>query len=345
MKKLLLLLPLAWLIASCASLPQNTDAVSRKITCGPGSEDIELDSSSGKPRLIISCNQRRTPKKGDTARYAPFGEIMEYGFDGKPATIMPRVGGPQGAMFNPHGFSIAQVNGKALLYVVNHSKPSPKVKQNHIEVYAIQGSTLQHLRTISGPELVSPNDCFATARGDVYYTNDSGKHGMLLEKMFRARKSTVYCVTPDDKKIQVAKHLAYANGVYVQYDSLNSSKNIYISTVQQKGLFKYGANAKRENIMKIDGQDNVMKCGHYFVVSCHPKPIAFLKHAVNPAKLSPTHVWALNIQTGKYQMIFADDGSRVSTGSTGIYYKGKLYVSQVFQPYVLEVDLPGALNF
>ena len=44
-------------------------------------------------------------------------------------------------------------------------------------------------------------------------------------------------------------------------------------------------------------------------------------------------------------MIFADDGSRVSTGSTGIYYKGKLYVSQVFQPYVLEVDLPDALNF
>lgn len=229
-----------------------------------------------------------------------------------------------------------------MLYVVNHSKPSPKVKENRIEVYAIQGSTLQHTRTISGPELVSPNDCFATPEGDVYYTNDSGKRGMLLEKLFRAKKSTVYRVTPNDKKIQVAKRLAYANGVYVQNDT---AKTIYISTVQQKGLFKYSTNAKRQNLMKVDGQDNVMKCDNYFVVACHPKPIAFLKHAVNPAKLSPTHVWALNIQTGKYQMIFADDGSRVSTGSTGIYYKGKLYVSQVFQPYVLEVDLPDALNF
>lgn len=363
MKFLYLFVITVALAASCKVMPPNTAATSRQIVCGPGPEDMELDSSAGKPRMIISCSQRREGKKGDTTQYKQFGEIMEYYFDGKPATVMPRVGGPTGKMFNPHGISIATVNGKRLLYAVNHSKISAKVKENHIEVYELQGSTLTHIRTISGPELISPNDCFATSLGDVYFTNDSGKGNYLWEKLWKLKKSTVYKVNSVTTYLE-ADHLAYANGIYrdccdtvtfnTKTDTAESYKmgTLYVSTVQQKGLFAYrkgnalynyphaGILAEAtKNIMPVNGQDNIMRCGDNLVVACHPKPIKFLKHAINPAKHSPTHVWAYNIKTGKYQMVFADDGSRVSTGSTAILYKGKLYVSQVFQPYILEVDL------
>lgn len=354
------------LLASCAAMPKNTEATSRQVVCGPGPEDMELDSSAGAPRLIISCSQRRESTK--KIKYEAFGEIMQYGFDGKPAVAMERRGGPVGAMFNPHGISIAKVDGKQMLYVVNHSKPSPKVKENHIEVYQIIGNTLVHIRTISGPLLISPNDCFATEDGNVYYTNDSGKKGYLIEKLFRAKKSTVYCVTPANEFKLVVNKLAYANGIYVEkrnvnaevitYDSLATNKvayaeyEVYVSTVQQKKLLKmvYCPNMldmhnieelfPKKNIMPVYGQDNIMRCGDNLVVACHPKPIKFLKHAMDPAKFSPTHVYKLNIKTGEYKCIFVDDGSRVSTGSTAILYKGKLYVSQVFQPYILEVDMP-----
>jgi hypothetical protein len=352
------------LLASCATMPKNTEATSRQIVCGPGPEDIELDSSAGKPRMIISCAQRRESSKKVT--YDAFGEIMEYGFDGKPATIMPRIGGPTGAMFNPHGFSIARVGGRNLLYVISHAKPSPKIKENHIEVYEIQGSNLLYVKTISGPELVSPNDCFATTDGDVFFTNDSGKGNYLWEKMWRLKKSTVYCVKADGTKHLVGSKMAYANGIYVidtgiigdwilktptGQDTVHYKYlDMYVSTVQQKALFKKSTvvemgdldklyNNKPNNILPVFGQDNIMRCGNNLVVACHPKPIKFLKHALNPKKLSPTHFYTVDITTGQYQCIFVDDGSRVSTGSTAILYKGKLYVSQVFQPYVLEVDI------
>lgn len=360
MKNLYLFVFLLVLLASCATMPKNTEATSRQIVCGPGPEDIELDSSAGKPRLIISCAQRRESSK--KATYDAFGEMMEYGFDGKPATIMPRIGGPTGAMFNPHGFSIAKVGGKSLLYVISHAKPSPKIKENHIEVYEIQGSNLLHVKTISGPELISPNDCFANKEGRVYFTNDGGKGNYLWEKLWRLKKSTVYCVMPDGSINLVFNKLAYANGVYedlykaasftindagkqVQADSV-TVRYLFVSTVQQKGMFYSTMGLEPNynqlgNALPVMGQDNIMRCGNNLVVACHPKPLKFLKHAVNPKKLSPTHVYTVDIATGSQAInrIFVDDGSRISTGSTAIIYKDKLYISQVFQPYILEVDI------
>ncbi len=348
------------LLASCAAMPKNTEATSKQIVCGPGPEDMELDSSSGAPRLIISCSQRRESTK--KIKYEAFGEIMQYGFDGKPAVAMERKGGPVGAMFNPHGISIANVNGKQMLYVVNHSKPSPKVKENHIEVYEIQGNTLLHIRTISGPELISPNDCFGNREGRIYFTNDSGKGSYLWEKFWKLKKSTVYCVMPDGSIKQVLDKLAYANGVYEslykagvsEIDSTGKAiprdsvlvRYLFVSTVQQKALYYSTMGAEPNgntlgNALPVYGQDNIMLCGNTLVVACHPKPIKFLKHALNPAKQSPTHVYTVDIKTGNetIQRIFVDDGSRISTGSTAILYKGKLYISQVFQPFILEVDM------
>jgi len=359
MKNLFYLFPILFL-AACAAMPKNTEATSIQIPCGPGPEDMELDSSAGAPRLIISCSQRRESTK--KVKYEAFGEIMQYGFDSQPATIMIRFGGPVGAMFNPHGISIANVNGKQMLYVVNHAKPSPKVKQNRIEVYEIQGNTLLHIRTISGPELISPNDCFGNREGRIYFTNDSGKGNYLWEKFWRLKKSTVYCVMPDGTIKLVLDKLAYANGVYemlykagrVVVDSLGKKnpkdsmlvRYLFVSTVQQKAMF-YSTMGNEPNgdvlgnALPVMGQDNIMLCGNNLVVACHPKPIKFLKHALNPAKQSPTHVYTVDIKTGNetIQRVFVDDGSRISTGSTAIVYKNKLYISQVFQPYILEVDM------
>lgn len=332
-------------------MPKNTQAVSSNIECGPGPEDMELDSSAGKPRLIISCNQRRKNDKKHT--YQAFGEIMEYGFDDKPATIIPRTGGPTGTQFNPHGFSIATVNGKRLLYVINHAKLEGDKRENRIEVYELKGSQLTHQKTITGPELVSPNDCFANNQGEVFFTNDSGGKHYLWEKLWRLKKSTVYCVKPDGSKEMVANKMAYANGIIqVCCDTLLSPSlenpeqvteivrpALVVTTVQQKAMFRCHTIDFKKNIMPVFGQDNVMQCGDELVVACHPKPMKFLKHAMNAEKHSPTHVWAYNLKTGAYRRIFADDGSRVSTGSTAIVYKGKLYVSQVFQPYILAVDM------
>lgn len=348
------------LLASCAVMPKNTEATSKQIVCGPGPEDMELDSSGGKPRLIISCNQRRKSTK--KIQYEAFGELMEYGFDGKPAVVIPRIGGPQGTLFNPHGFSIATVIGKRLVYVINHAKISEKKKENRIEVYELSGSQLNHIKTITGPELISPNDCFGNREGRIYFTNDSGKGSYLWEKLWRLKKSTVYCVMPDGSIKQVLDKLAYANGVYEilykagasEIDSTGKAiprdsvlvRYLFVSTVQQKALYYSNMGAEPNgntlgNSLPVMGQDNIMLCGNTLVVACHPKPIKFLKHAINPAKKSPTHVYTVDIKTGNetIQRIFVDDGSRISTGSTAIIYKNKLYISQVFQPYILEVDM------
>jgi hypothetical protein len=43
--------------------------------------------------------------------------------------------------------------------------------------------------------------------------------------------------------------------------------------------------------------------------------------------------------TGEYSTIYSTDGSTISAGSTAIIFGKHLYICQVFDPYILKVEL------
>jgi hypothetical protein len=141
----------------------------------------------------------------------------------------------------------------------------------------------------------------------------------------------------------VSKGFAYANGITVQHCPYD---NILLSTTRSNKLFSLqsgGDNAEGyypKMIAKLKGLDNITFLNEKEVlVTAHLKQIAFMKHAGNPKKISPSVVYRVNIATGESTAIYSNDGSSISAASTALYYRGKLYISQVFEPFVLKCDL------
>lgn len=349
-------------MASCASLPKNSDNVTRQLKCGPGPEDMVLDSTSSSPRLLISCSQRRTDKKHPEL-YPAFAEIMEYRFDGQEAKTLPRTGEPAGFVFDPHGIDIITVKNETYLYVVNHRDD---INQHYIVQYVVQADKLVFKQQFTSAFMVSPNDCVAAPYGRVYVTNDSGKRNALGEKLFKKKRANVVMFDSLGNCSVVAEKLAYANGLYVDKDTvytpgfdigpdteINTKKmhydvvyGLYVSTVQQKALFRYKANADGTlnvdtNIAPYFGYDNITRYGDELIVVAHPKPLKFLAHMKNAKKPSPGITYAIKNRTKEptTRVLFADDGKRISCNSTGLIYKNRLYICQVFEPFILEVDL------
>ncbi|MBE8398076.1 arylesterase, partial [Leptospira borgpetersenii serovar Hardjo-bovis] len=62
-----------------------------------------------------------------------------------------------------------------------------------------------------------------------------------------------------------------------------------------------------------------------------------LRHIGNPEYLSPTIVFRIS-SDGTFQEVFANSGDLISAGSTAIPFEGRLYIAQVFNPYILNCE-------
>jgi len=64
-----------------------------------------------------------------------------------------------------------------------------------------------------------------------------------------------------------------------------------------------------------------------------------LRHKNNPEVLSPSVIYEVDTLTGEKSVLFSDDGSLISAASTGLRYGKYLYISQVFDNFVLKVEM------
>lgn len=334
------------LICSCVKLPVSDVQYSdyKKLMVGSGPEDMVLDTYSSKnPRLLVSCSERRIKNSG-------FGEIYSLDISTGQSQILPRKKNPDSLVFRPHGMDLVKnINGEILLYCISHNE----LKREHsIIIYRVFGDRLEFQQKLDSPFLVSPNDVSAIPSGEIFVTNDSGKRGSLLEHLFKLKRSNVvmyvennYFKNPlngDWEKKPVwqiaAANLSYANGV-----AAGGLSKIYVSTVRGNQLISYKMNEKgngfgeKKIIAKIKGPDNISFISeNEILLPCHLNQYAFLKHYKNPKKKSPSVIYKINILTGEIKVAYSNDGSQISAASTAINYHGKLYISQVFEPYILE---------
>lgn len=310
------------------SLKAQTPNAYQKIEVGFGPEDFELDTFNNRQRLIISCSSRRTT---DPA----FKEIVAMNLSNNRTEVLPRKNEPAGLAFSPHGTDLQIVDGKLKLYVVNH----PKGGNDQILIYVVQDDALWFEQAIESPLFISLNSVAALPSGHFYVTNDAGKKNSNWEKLFAMRRSSVvfYHITARQSKL-VKDKLAYANGLAIKGNTL------YVSTTQKKDLLEMhivddGSLTLSRKFKGQKGMDNLTIAGNWLFLPAHPKFLKFIGHMRDASKYSPAEVFVYLLDTGAYAKVFTDSGQNISAPATALYYKGFLYIGQVFNTHLLKVPL------
>lgn len=315
------------IISCCIPQPVVAQTVLERIQVQPGPEDMVLDTSRMGPRLIISCCGRREIHK-------PFGGMVSLDLRTGEQYVMKRMNEPEGILFRPHGIYL---DGD-LLYVISHEK---EPDYHPVLLYRVDGKQLHFVEEIFTDHQHSPNALVTGPRGEIYLVNDSGKRGSMWEKALKLKRASVEKLEKSSdgswEAETVATGLGYPAGINRMGDELFVGdailRRIHPYMITPEGLIPTG------EIKGLKGNDNIRIYQGQLLVPGHVKPLKFIKHAKNPEKLSPVDVFLANPGTGEHTTLFSTNGETISGGSTSIIYGKQLYISQVFDPWILKVEL------
>ncbi len=184
---------------------------------------------------------------------------------------------------------------------------------------------------------ISPNDICVFKDGSFWITNDAGKRNSTFERMLKLKRSTIIHTDLHGNAKIAADNLAYANGITYKENKL------YVSTTMQGKVFIYdigeGNLNNRKILAEVKGGDNLTWYGDDLLVTSHQKFLAFIKHVKNSDKKSPSVVYRINPGSGEKKLLYSDEGDEISAASTAIMYDNNLYISQVFDPFILKVEM------
>jgi hypothetical protein len=315
------------IILCCLALQVSGQTVVERIPLKPGPEDMVLDTLHGDPGLIVSCSGRRESDK-------PYGEMVLYNLKSGKQEVMKRLNEPAKILFRPHGIYL---DGD-LLYVISHEK---EPDYHPVLVYRVDGNQLDFVELIYTSHQHSPNALVTGPGREIYLVNDSGKRGSMMEKALKLKRASVQKLTKGSdgawKAEMVADKLGYPAGINRIGDHLYVGDavlhKIHVYQISKNGLSPVG------EISKLKGNDNIRIYKGQLLTPGHVKAMKFIKHARKPEKKSPVDVYLADPATGEYSVIYSTDGSTISGGSTAIIYDNHLYICQVFDPFILKVEL------
>lgn len=308
------------------------DVACHKINIAPGPEDFVLDIWHGAPRLLVSSHDRRNPETS--------GGIFYLNLDTEATGELKRVGEPASiAAFKPHGMDIRMSGEEVFLYVILHD-PAGRMKshENAIAVYLVGNTELQFRDLLEDSScLWSPNDLSVMPGGEIYVTNDRRND---LDVYFKRKSSEIVYYQPDTRTwSMVADQLAFANGIYAEAD------RVFVTETLGDGFLMFprlpdGRLGPKETIVRMKGGDNIMKYGDYFLTTAHYDDLAFLKHKRNSENHSPSIVFRIRPEVYSKEVMYVNTGETISAASTAMVFNNKMYISQVFDPFIVVCDVP-----
>lgn len=322
----LLLLTILYTSTACSPPESGPRMIGEKIEVGPGPEDMVLDTLHG-PRLLISCSARRD-------EYRPYGEIEALDLHSMERKIMVRHGEPDSLSFHPHGIFLAG----DLLYVISHEK---EPDDHPILIYRVKADSLEYIEGIHNPLLNSPNALVKGSEGEIFVVNDAGKRGSILEKVLKLKRASLVSLKKSPEGTWTSQYVAIELGYPAGINRIGNT--VYVGDAIQNRLHVYriGENGltPKAPIGGLKGNDNLRIHDGKILTCCHIKPMRFIGHAKNPDKNSPVEVFLVDPRSGESESLFASDGSQISGASTAIIHEDVLYISQVFEPFLLAVKL------
>ncbi len=315
---------------------QEIAADCRAIPAVPGPEDIEVDHATG--IAFVSGYDRRAVASGVPGAGAIRGGIYVIDLNEPQENWALRPVTPnEPADFRPHGISLYEGNGVKRLFAVSH--PSTGVET--VEIFDIgEGGMLTHVRSVTSDVFISLNDVVAAGPESFYATNDHGTRsemGKLVDDLLLLRNANV--VYFDGEKGEVAADtILYANGINLSEDG----RTMYVSALLSMAMNLYerdpetGALRWYDTVRLGTGVDNIdRQPDGTLLIGAHPDIIAFLGHAGDPAKHSPSQVVRIEPDTKRAGTIYLNLGEEISGISVAAGYGDLMLLGQVFEPEVL----------
>ncbi len=305
----------------------------------PGPEDMDLirDSST----LLVSSHERRNSLKD-------LGAIFEISLSDPLSFVPKKIETNYPENFRPHGISYAKIKGIDTLVAISHTLQ--KEYPHSLEIFEkSKDGRWSHKKTLQDSLLISPNDIFMNEDGEIFVSNDNGtmnsfrKYWDIIIKSPRA--DIVYFNGKTFRNLNVPVILG--NGIHIQ--KKDDSEILYRSVFSEGAVHRY--KVVRQNgelslkfLDKIEiqsGADNLTEDENGKIwVAGHPSTFGFLKHAISKSLESPTQVFVIDPITKIANEVYANRGAEISAGSTGLVFKDKLFISQVFEDFILSCPRP-----
>jgi len=309
---------------------------------GPiGAEDFAVDWQ--KRRAYVSSADRFGVDHGKR----PGGDIYLLDFSADTPRLTPLKVWPDDGFF-PHGLDLlVDWDGTRRLFAINHGANG---RDHSIEIFdANEDGTLQHVRTVSSSAFTSPNDVAAVSPEQFYITNDpfdAPASERILSYLGLPTGTVVYYDGGTARP--VAEGLRFANGISRSPDGqwlLVAESLRRTVTLFQRNPFT-GQLVKRNVIDVPMAADNmILHPDGTTVVAGHPRPLAFLSYAKDPAdRRSPSMVMQLDPKQLPYPaptrrglpLPYVNDGSQFSAASVGFFdHQNRLFVGSVYERGVL----------
>jgi len=181
------------------------------------------------------------------------------------------------------------------------------------------------------------NDVCVSPDAALLWTNDLSRYGRMGEAVFGVRSGWVGRYGNCEDYRRTKYRTAYPNGLAW------CNGDLFVSTTRQNRVLRYPGgkmDVRPEKVAVAAGGDNITLSRGELLVTAHLRPMLFLKHRKDPAVRSPSTVYAIDPVNGERRVLFADDGSGISAASTAIRIGNILYVCQVFDGFILRVELP-----
>lgn len=328
----LLFLMTGLFLPECYHAPAVTEAPSWRIPVGPGPEDMVLDTNGNKARLIVSCASRRESQE-------PCGEMAAVDPETGTCTVLVRHKEPPGLIFRPHGIFLDE----DLLYVISHEK---EPDDHPILIYRLHGDSLEFLEAIRTAGQHSPNALVTGPEGDIYFVNDSGKRGSLAEKIFRLKRASLVRLMKGPDGSWQSEFLAMDLGFPAGINRIGDRLFVGDAILHRVYVYRISRNGptRLEDITGLRGVDNIRIHEGQLLAPGHVRSFRFIRHVENAEKRSPVEVYLADPASGHVTTLYYTDGADISAGSTALIHDGHLYISQVFEPYLLKVQINQGIH-
>ncbi len=298
-----------------------------------GAEDIVIDDELG--IAYISSDDRYASFHEEPVQ----GAIFSYDLTAETPVLRYLTTDFPGEL-HPHGISLyIAPTGERRLFVVNHQYVDDTYGDHRIEVFAVKGDSLKHLKTHQSPKFRSPNSVYGVGLDEFYVTNDrhsKGKFGRFWEYLFRRKISRITHCKDGDCRF-VAKGISFANGIAGNAD--NSS--LYVTGTLRGRLHAFDREPSTGNLTRINaykvgtGLDNLRPTGDGRLLTvAHPKLLKFVRHAQELSNRSPWVVYSIDPKAPKglkVEEVFRTDGKGVSGASVCAVWREYFIIGTVFE--------------
>jgi len=321
----------------CGDYPAPNNISTQEIEVGSGPEDMAIDNSLGTPRIIVSCDTRRE------------GQAKKGGFYGiNLQTNQPYKLSIEPANFEvyPHGIDIITIDSIPYLYAISHHQEGDTWR-HPVFRFIIQGNTLVHDKTFENPLMSVPNDLDVLSDGSFYATNyvPNMNPNEPTKAILGGKNGSIVHFDGKGKWQIAAKEFCFPNGIWVDepknllYVANGACHEVLRFEIEEGIIHTASKQSTLQHEQKITLGDNMILDNEGRLwIPAHPCPLDIMAHTENEQEKSPSQVYIIDPMTLKTNTAFQNNGELISAASTAIFINNRLYLSQIFDPFVLVVE-------